>query len=66
MCINSSCDVAIYAIYIGSLPTQLSGNCSAWLTVPKTLGISWVESNEGISCYVNEVTFGRHQRMGLW
>ena len=30
----------------------------SWLTAPKILGISLL-SNQGVSCYVNEATFGK-------
>lgn len=38
---------------------------SSWPTVPQTLGISLVLNDQGVFCYVNVVTFGKHLRRGL-
>ena len=36
-----------------------------WNRAAKNLGSSWEESNKGVFCYVNEVTFGPCLRMGV-
>lgn len=39
---------------------------SSWLTEPKTLGSSYDESDKGVFCYVNKVTFGPNFKDGNW
>ena len=35
-----------------------------WHRAPKTLGIPRDENNKSVPCYVNEVIFGKHLRLG--
>lgn len=42
---------------------------SFWLTIPKTLGISYDKGTKDVFCYVNEMAFGKpldNLRMGGW
>ena len=36
-----------------------------WNRAAKNLGSFWEESNKGVFCYVNEMTFGPYLRMGV-
>lgn len=67
LCVEALCaqespsDIVIYQEYVFGL------HLWSWHSTPKTLGI-FLERNQGVTCYVNEATFGNppgHLSKGL-